>query len=193
MSEKVAGKLIVFSAPSGAGKTTIVREVMKVVPNLSFSVSATSRSPRVGEVEGLDYYFLSVEDFKLRIKQNAFVEWEEVYPDRFYGTLKMEVERIRNEGRNVLFDVDVLGGLNIKKLFGTEALALFIAPPTIDELRNRLITRASDTTEDIEIRLKKAAYEMSFSNQFDEVIINHDLQKAVKEVVGVIKSFLSKN
>ncbi|MCF8348305.1 MAG: guanylate kinase [Bacteroidales bacterium] len=193
MSEKVAGKLIVFSAPSGAGKTTIVREVMKVVPNLSFSVSATSRSPRVGEVEGLDYYFLSVEDFKLRIKQNAFVEWEEVYPDRFYGTLKMEVERIRNEGRNVLFDVDVLGGLNIKKLFGTEALALFIAPPTIDELRSRLITRASDTTEDIEIRLKKAAYEMSFSNQFDEVIINHDLQKAVKEVVGVIKSFLSKN
>ncbi|MBU2554540.1 MAG: guanylate kinase [Bacteroidetes bacterium] len=193
MSEKVAGKLIVFSAPSGAGKTTIVREVMKVVPNLSFSVSATSRRPRVGEVEGLDYYFLSVEDFKLRIKQNAFVEWEEVYPDRFYGTLKMEVERIRNEGRNVLFDVDVLGGLNIKKLFGTEALALFIAPPTIDELRSRLITRASDTTEDIEIRLKKAAYEMSFSNQFDVVIINHDLQKAVKEVVGVIKSFLSKN
>ncbi len=193
MSEKVAGKLIVFSAPSGAGKTTIVREVMKVVPNLSFSVSATSRSPRVGEVEGLDYYFLSVEDFKLRIKQNAFVEWEEVYPDRFYGTFKMEVERIRNEGRNVLFDVDVLGGLNIKKLFGTEALALFIAPPTIDELRNRLITRASDTTEDIEIRLKKAAYEMSFSNQFDVVIINRDLQKAVKEVVGVIKSFLSKN
>lgn len=193
MSEKVAGKLIVFSAPSGAGKTTIVREVMKVVPNLSFSVSATSRSPRVGEVDGLDYYFLSVEDFELRIEQNAFVEWEEVYPDRFYGTLKMEVERIRNEGRNVLFDVDVLGGLNIKKLFGTEALALFIAPPTIDELRNRLINRASDTTEDIEIRLKKAAYEMSFSNQFDVVIINHDLQKAVKEVVGVIKSFLSNN
>jgi guanylate kinase len=193
MSEKVAGKLIVFSAPSGAGKTTIVREVMKVVPNLSFSVSATSRSPRVGEVDGLDYYFLSVEDFELRIEQNAFVEWEEVYPDRFYGTLKMEVERIRNEGRNVLFDVDVLGGLNIKKLFGTEALALCIAPPTIDELRNRLINRASDTTEDIEIRLKKAAYEMSFSNQFDVVIINHDLQKAVKEVVGVIKSFLSNN
>jgi len=193
MSEKVVGRLIVFSAPSGAGKTTIVREVMKVVPNLSFSVSATSRSPRVGEVDGGDYYFLSVEDFKMRIEQNAFVEWEEVYPDRFYGTLKMEVERIRNEGRNVLFDVDVLGGLNIKKLFGTEALALFIAPPTIDELKNRLINRASDTAEDIEIRLKKAAYEMSFSNQFDEVIINHDLQKAVKEVVGVIKSFLSKN
>jgi guanylate kinase len=193
MSEKVVGRLIVFSAPSGAGKTTIVREVMKVVPNLSFSVSATSRSPRVGEVDGRDYYFLSVEDFKMRIEQNAFVEWEEVYPDRFYGTLKMEVERIRNEGRNVLFDVDVLGGLNIKKLFGTEALALFIAPPTIDELKNRLINRASDTAEDIEIRLKKAAYEMSFSNQFDEVIINHDLQKAVKEVVGVIKSFLSKN
>jgi len=193
MSEKVVGRLIVFSAPSGAGKTTIVREVMKVVPNLSFSVSATSRSPRVGEVDGGDYYFLSVEDFKMRIEQNAFVEWEEVYPDRFYGTLKMEVERIRNEGRNVLFDVDVLGGLNIKKLFGTEALALFIAPPTIDELKNRLINRASDTAEDIEIRLKKAAYEMSFSNQFDEVIINHDLQKAVKGVVGVIKSFLSKN
>jgi len=185
------GKLIIFSAPSGSGKTTIVKELMKQVPNLAFSVSACSRPPREGEVDGRDYHFMSVEKFRKLIEQHAFVEWEEVYKDRLYGTLVSEVERMRDAGTNVLFDVDVMGGMNIKAIYGMEALSVFVQPPSVEELRARLELRGTDSKEDIDIRVEKAEFELSFADHFDVVVINDQLDKAVKEVVALVADFIA--
>jgi guanylate kinase len=184
------GKLLIFSAPSGSGKTTLVKHVMEHVDNLAFSISATSRNKRYGEINGKDYYFLTVDEFKKKINNDEFVEWEEVYKDKFYGTLKSEVERIRNSGKNVVFDVDVVGGVNIKKLYGDEALGVFVMPPSIEVLKERLESRGTDNESDIKTRINKAEYELTFSNLFDEIIINDDLEKAKLETIELVKSFI---
>ncbi len=184
------GKLLIFSAPSGSGKTTLVRYLMQHVDNLLFSISAASREKRGDEIDGEDYYFLTVDEFKRKINNNDFVEWEEVYHDKFYGTLKLEVERIRNSGKNVVFDVDVIGGVNIKKLYGNEALAIFVMPPSLEVLKERLEGRGTDNVRDINTRLDKAEYELTFSDKFDEIIINDDLEKAKKETVKIVEKFL---
>ena len=186
------GKLIIFSAPSGAGKTTIVHWLMKQVPELAFSVSATSRKIRPGEVDGRDYHFLSVEDFKQKIRQNAFVEWEEVYENQFYGTLISEVERLRNEGKHVVFDVDVKGGMNIKRLYGNDALAIFIQPPSIEALEKRLRLRNTDDDESIRKRVKKAGYELQYAKHFDVVIVNDKLEEAEQKTLEVVTEFLGR-
>lgn len=191
MADKVSkGKLLIFSAPSGSGKTTLVNYLMQNADNLSFSISATSRSSRGGEVDGKDYYFLTADEFRKNISNDEFVEWEEVYHDKYYGTLKSEVERIRNSGKNVVFDVDVIGGLNIKKLYGDDAIAIFIMPPSVEALNKRLAARGTDTQTDIKTRLDKAEYELTFSNKFDSIIINDDLEKAKKETIELVKSFI---
>lgn len=187
------GKLIIFSAPSGAGKTTIVRHLLKQNLNLEFSVSATSRAKRHTETHGKDYYFLSEEEFRSKIDNNEFLEWEEVYHGTFYGTLKSEVERIRESGKNVLFDIDVVGGCNIKKYYGHDALAVFVQPPSIEELRARLVSRSTDTQYVIEKRLQKAEYELSFANQFDCIIVNDQLEKALEEAEKCIYEFITNN
>jgi guanylate kinase len=186
------GKLVIISAPSGAGKTTIVKHLLDSGLNLSFSVSATTRSPRGSEKDGEDYFFLPVDEFRKRIANNEFVEWEEVYKDLFYGTLKSEMERIWNEGKHVLFDVDVHGGINLKKKFGTRAIAIFIMPPSVEELGNRLMSRATDTPEKIKMRVDKAMEEMKLANQFDTIIVNHHLDNAQKETTKTVSSFLSR-
>ena len=186
------GKLVIFSAPSGAGKTTIVRHLLEKNLNLEFSVSATSRAPRHNEIHGKDYYFLSEEEFKMQIKNSDFLEWEEVYNGVFYGSLKSEVERIRNLGKNVIFDVDVVGGLNIKKFYGNQALAIFVQPPSIEELRKRLISRSTETEEKIQMRIAKAKNELSFASKFDVIIINNDLTLACQEAEKVIREFIEK-
>lgn len=185
------GKLLIVSAPSGSGKSTLVHHLMSAVDGLEFSVSATSRKPRGEELDGIDYHFLTVEDFQKKIEADAFVEWEEVYPGRYYGTLKSEVERIRQKGNTVVFDVDVVGGLNIKKLYGNQALAVFIKPPSIDHLRRRLENRGTDSREDIESRLRKAEEEMNYADKFDGVILNDDLELAKSEFLKMVKSFVS--
>lgn len=187
---KMAGKLVIISAPSGAGKTTIVNHLLGSGLNLSFSVSATTRPLRGNEENGKDYFFLSVEEFKKRIENNEFVEWEEVYKDLFYGTLKSEIERIWEMGHNVLFDVDVKGGISLKKKFGNRSIAIFIMPPSVEELENRLIKRATDTPEKIKMRVEKARDELKLANQFDMVIVNHQLDKAKEEAVKILTSFL---
>jgi len=187
------GKLIIFSAPSGAGKTTLVRYVMSHMNTLTFSVSACSRKKRHHETDGEDYYFISVAEFKDKIENNEFIEWEEVYPDHYYGTLYSEVEKKRNAGQHVIFDVDVIGGLNIKKIFGDDALAIFIKPPSVEILRKRLINRGTDKKEDIETRIKKAEYELGFEPAFDVSIINDDLSRAQEETLRVVQEFLAKN
>jgi guanylate kinase len=186
------GKLIIFSAPSGAGKTTIVRHLLEQNLNLEFSISATSRGMRHTETNGKDYYFLSPEEFRSKIENNEFLEWEEVYAGTFYGTLKSEVERIRTNGQNVIFDVDVVGGCNIKKFYGDEALAVFIQPPSIDELRKRLVSRSTDSLEVIEKRVAKAEYELTFASQFDRIIVNENLEKAFEEAENCIREFIEK-
>ena len=186
------GKLIIFSAPSGAGKTTIVRFLLDKNLNLEFSVSATSRAPRHNETHGKDYYFLSAEEFKKKISNGEFLEWEEVYNGVYYGSLKSEVERIRNLGKNVIFDVDVVGGLNIKKFFGDEALAIFVQPPSVEELRKRLISRSTETEEKIQMRIAKAEHELSFASLFDVLITNNDLQQACREAENLIREFIGK-
>jgi guanylate kinase len=186
------GKLVIISAPSGAGKTTIVRHLLESGLNLSFSVSATTRPPRGSEKEGEDYFFLSVDEFKKRIAKNEFVEWEEVYKDLFYGTLKTEMERIWNDGKHVLFDVDAQGGISLKKKYATCSISIFIMPPSVKELENRLIRRATDTPEKIRIRVDKAIEEMKLANQFDTVIVNHHLDAAKEEVTKTVTSFLSR-
>jgi len=185
------GKLIIFSAPSGAGKTTIVRHLLEQNLNLEFSVSATSRGMRHTETNGKDYYFLSPEEFKSKIDNNEFLEWEEVYSGTFYGTLKSEVERIRKNGNNVIFDVDVVGGCNIKKYYGDEALAVFVQPPSVEELRNRLISRSTDSPEGIEKRVAKAEYELTFATQFDRIIVNEHLETAFDEAEKCIREFIA--
>ena len=184
------GKLIIFSAPSGSGKSTIIQSLLDKDLNLSFSISATSRAPRGSEQNGVEYYFISPEEFKSRIANDEFLEYEEVYAGKFYGTLKSEVERILNWGKNVIFDVDVVGGLNIKKYYGGQALALFIQPPSIKELEKRLKNRATDTPEVIANRIAKAEYELSFAPRFDKIIVNDVLEKAQAEAYHLIRQFI---
>jgi guanylate kinase len=186
------GKLVIFSAPSGAGKTTIVRHLLSQNLNFGFSVSATTRKPRGIEQDGKDYYFLSVEEFKNRINSDEFLEWEEVYPGCFYGTLKSEVERISQNGQNILFDIDVVGGSNIKKYYGDKALAVFVQPPSIKELENRLMTRSTDQPEVIKERIAKAEQEMGYIGLFDIIIINDKLEVALREAEEKIRYFLEK-
>ncbi len=186
------GKLIIFSAPSGAGKSTIVQALLKKGFNLEFSISATSRLPRGEEKHGVEYYFLSPEDFKAKIKEDAFLEWEEVYEDTFYGTLKSEVERICSKGNNIVFDVDVVGGINIKKMYGDKALSLFVQPPSVEELRNRLKSRGTDSAEKIEMRIAKAEKELAFAPEFDKVIVNDNLEHALQFTEDALNEFLNK-
>lgn len=186
----MAGKLIIFSAPSGSGKSTIINYLLTQNLRLRFSISATSRAPRGTEKNGVEYYFLSPEEFRARIAAGDFLEYEEVYKDKFYGTLKSEVERILAEGDNVIFDVDVVGGCNIKKYYGDRVLSMFIQPPSIEELRRRLEGRATDAPEVIESRIAKAAYELSFAPQFDVVVVNDDLDKAKAEALRIIQNFI---
>ena len=188
----MAGKLIIFSAPSGSGKSTIINYLLQQSLRLRFSISATSRAPRGTEKNGVEYYFLTPEAFKARIAKGDFLEYEEVYTDKFYGTLKSEVERIFNEGDNVIFDVDVVGGCNIKRFYGDRALSVFIQPPSIEELRKRLVGRGTDTPEVIESRIAKAEYELSFADKFDTVVINDDLETAKAKALQVIQAFLAK-
>lgn len=185
------GKLIIFSAPSGSGKTTIVKALLEKMPELKFSISATSRKPRGTEVNGKDYHFLSPVEFRKKIKNNEFVEWEEVYPDQYYGTLYAEIQRIWNEGHHVLFDVDVVGGLNLKKKFEKDALSVFVKVPDLQTLRQRLIIRNTDKDEDVEIRLKKASEEMEYADKFDKIIINDNLDEAIITAVNLVKEFIT--
>ena len=189
-STKKMNKVIIFSAPSGSGKTTLVKHCLQKFPQLQFSVSATTRALRGEEIHGKDYFFLSVEEFKKLISEDAFVEYEEVYQDKFYGTLKSEVERIWQEGKVVIFDVDVKGGVNLKKIFGENALSIFIAPPSIDELERRLISRATDDLETIKTRVAKAKEEMTYAEEFDQIIINDDLETAQKEIERIVRNFI---
>ena len=186
------GKMLIVSAPSGSGKSTIVQWLMQEHPELKlyFSISCTSRAPRGTEQNGVEYFFLSPEEFRNKIAKNEFLEYEEVYENRFYGTLKQQVENQRETGQNVVFDVDVKGGINIKKYYGDEALSLFIQPPSVEELRRRLEGRGTDTAEAIEQRLAKAEYELTFASQFDKIIVNDDLEKAKQEALRIVKDFL---
>ena len=186
------GKLIIVSAPSGSGKSTIVRWLMEQHPELKlyFSVSCTSRQPRGTEQDGVDYFFLQPDDFRQIIAHCEFHEYEVVYTDRFYGTLKAQVERQREAGQNVVFDVDVKGGVNIKKYYGDEAMSLFIQPPSVEELRRRLEGRATDTPEAIQQRLDKAEYELTFAPKFDHIVVNDDLETAKQEALRLLKDFL---
>lgn len=190
--KRMEGKLVIISAPSGAGKTTIVKHLLESGLNLSFSVSATTRPLRGNEVDGVDYYFLSVPEFKKRIENNEFVEWEEVYKDQYYGTLKSELERIWAKGQSVLFDVDVKGAITLKKKFGTNSIALFIMPPSVEELGNRLIKRATDSPEIIKMRVEKAREEMKLADEFDNIIVNHQLDQAKKTTLEMVSSFLGR-
>lgn len=183
------GKLIIFSAPSGSGKSTLINYLMQQGLPLSFSVSATSRAPRGSEQNGVEYYFLTEEEFRTRIAADEFLEYEEVYPGKFYGTLKSEVERLRNAGRHVMFDVDVVGGVNIKRFYGDEAMSVFIQPPSVEVLRERLIGRATDAPEVIATRVAKAEQELTYAPQFDYVIVNDVLEEAQRDVLALVKEF----
>ena len=185
------GKLIVISAPSGAGKTSIVHHLLKNMDALSFSVSACSREKRDNETHGEDYYFLGVEGFQNKIKEDAFLEWEQVYENQYYGTLKSEIERIWSEGKTVIFDVDVVGGLNIKKQYPKECLSLFIMPPSLEVLAERLIGRGSESDESLQKRLDKAEEEIAQNQAFDRVILNDDLEIACEETMEVITNFIN--
>lgn len=185
------GKVIIFSAPSGAGKTTIVREMLRRFPQFEFSVSATSRAPRGTERDGVDYYFLTPEAFAEAVAEERFVEWEEVYKGTCYGTLRSEVERIWAKGNVIVFDVDVMGGLNLKRIFGADACSVFIMPPSIEELRRRLVTRATDAPEVIERRVAKAEFELSKAPGFDHVVVNDVLEDAVRETAAIVERFIA--
>jgi len=187
------GKMLIVSAPSGSGKSTIVNWLMQEHPelNLYFSISCTSRAPRGNEQNGVEYFFLTPEEFKAKIANEEFLEYEEVYQDRFYGTLKAQVERQLEAGQNVVFDVDVKGGVNIKRYYGDKALSLFIQPPSVEELRRRLTNRGTDTPEAIEERLAKAEYELTFAPQFDRVVVNDDLETAKQDALQIINDFLN--
>ena len=185
------GKLIVFSAPSGSGKTTIVRHLLKHQSlNLEFSISATSREPRFGEQDGVHYYFLDLSEFKRRIKEDEFLEWEEVYRDNFYGTLKSEVERIWDEGKNVIFDIDVVGGLDIKEIYPEKTLAVFVKPPSVDELKIRLKKRSTESEDKINMRVAKASVELATAPQFDHIILNDNLDVALTKAYNLVSDFV---
>jgi guanylate kinase len=185
------GKLLIFAAPSGTGKSTIVGFLMQQGLNTHFSISTTTRAPRGNEQHGKEYFFITPEEFREHIQRNDFVEYEEVYTDRFYGTLKSQVENQLNEGQNVVFDVDVNGGMNIKKSYGDQALSIFIMPPSIDELRLRLTNRGTDAPEVIEQRIARAEYEISQAENFDKTVVNDNLQTAEEEVLALVKEFLN--
>ena len=185
-----SGKLIIFSAPSGAGKTTIVHHILKKFGEIEFSVSACSRKKRIGEKEGKDYYFLGVNGFKEKIKNNAFVEWQEVYENHFYGTLKSEIDRIWAKGHHVIFDVDVVGGLNLKKIYGERALSIFVMAPSIKDLEERLKLRDTETTESIARRMAKAEKEMDFSAEFDYILMNDDMHQALNDAEQLVADFI---
>ena len=189
------GKLIIFSAPSGTGKSTIINWLMQNHKelNMAFSISCTSRDPRGTEQNGVEYFFLTPEEFKKRIKADEFLEYEEVYTDRFYGTLKSQVEKQCDAGQNVVFDVDVKGGCNIKKHYGSKAISIFIMPPSIEELRRRLESRATDAPEVIDQRIARAEFEIGFADKFDKVVVNDNLDKAKNEVLEIINDFLTPN
>jgi guanylate kinase len=184
-------RVIIFSAPSGSGKTTIVKRLLQQMDHLAFSISATTRAPRGSETDGRDYYFLTPQEFKRRIANDEFVEWEEVYQNKFYGTLYAELERLWQQGKQVIFDVDVYGGLSLKKKFGTQALLVFIMPPSIEALRERLVGRATETPAIIAERVAKAQHEITFAPQFDVVIINDELEKAIADTYAAMQQFLS--
>lgn len=186
----MSGKLIIFSAPSGAGKTTIVKHLLKQLPNdLAFSISASTRPPRGDEVDGKDYYFITKDDFLHRIAQKEFIEFEEVYAGTYYGTLRSEVERIWSEGKSVIFDIDVIGGLRLKSKYPNEALAIFVNPPSLDVLKERLAGRGTDSEEKLKERLAKAEHELSFADKFDVVLHNEALDKACKDAEKLVKEF----
>ena len=184
-------KVIIFSAPSGSGKTTLVKHCLEHFPALEFSISCTTRNPRGTEKDGVDYHFISPEKFRQKIWEEAFVEFEEVYEDKYYGTLKSEVNRIWNDGKTVIFDVDVKGGIALKNYFGEQALSIFIMPPSIQELERRLIARATDDAETIQTRVEKAEQEMTFQNEFDKILVNTDLETAKAEIEKLVSEFLN--
>ena len=185
------GKAIIFSAPSGAGKTTIVKSLLANKLPLSFSISACSRQKRENEINGKDYHFLSIKNFKQKINEQAFIEWEEVYENNYYGTLKSEIERIWDDKKHVVFDVDVVGGLNLKKHFGNNALAIFIQPPSMDVLIERLRNRATESEASLNKRIDKAKHEMTYSTSFDSIIINDQLEETIKVAEKKVKDFLN--
>lgn len=193
--ENLPGKLIIFCAPSGSGKSTLVQWLMTEHPELrlAFSISCTSRPPRGTERNGVEYFFLTPEDFKQKIANGEFLEYEEVYQDRFYGTLKSQVDSQTQRGENVLFDVDVKGGCNIKEHYGSRAMSIFIQPPSVDELRRRLLSRGTDSAEAIEERVAKAAYELTFAPRFDHVVINDNLEEAKAEVLRLVAQFVKEH
>lgn len=194
MTDTTTGKLIIFCAPSGSGKSTLVQWLMAAHPelNLAFSISCTSRAPRGTEQNGVEYFFLTPDEFRARIAADEFLEYEEVYPGRFYGTLKSQVDTQTQRGENVLFDVDVKGGCHIKEFYGSRALSIFVQPPSVDELRRRLISRGTDSAEAIEQRVGKAAYELTFAPRFDHVVVNDDLEKAKAEVYQLVSQFVGR-
>lgn len=185
------GKCVIFSAPSGAGKTTIVQYLLGKIPELAFSISACSREPRGQEEHGKHYYFLGIEGFKQKIETGEFIEWEEVYTDNFYGTLKSELERIWSEGKTVIFDVDVVGGLNLKKIIGKNALSIFVQPPSFEALESRLRFRSTETEEKIAMRLAKAHVELDRAPEFDYILVNDDLDRACREAEEIVRKFIS--
>ncbi len=185
------GKLIIFSAPSGAGKTTIVHHLLESGLDLQFSISAASREKRKNEINGKDYYFIPADEFRRKIENNEFLEWEEVYKDHYYGTLKSEVERIWDKGLHVIFDVDVVGGMNIKKYYGDRALSVFVMPPSVKHLEERLRKRSTDSEEKIKLRLQQAEKELEFAKHFDKIIVNDDLRTAQAEAVRIVSGFIN--
>ncbi len=185
-------KVLIISAPSGAGKSTLVSHLLASGFPLLFSVSATSRKPRVNETDGREYYFITAAEFRKRIRKNEFIEWQEVYKNHYYGTLRKEIERIRDAGKIPLFDVDVMGGINLKKIFGDDALSIFIMPPSVEELRKRLVRRGTDTPEQIAMRVDKAASEILLAEHFDTVVINDDLEKACNAIVNIVREFMDR-
>ncbi len=184
------GRLIIVSAPSGAGKTSVVKRLMEAGLGLEFSVSAASRQPRAGETNGKDYYFITAEEFRNKISEGKLLEWQEVYKDQYYGTLKSEVERIWNQGNHVLFDVDVQGGMNLKKMYPDISLSIFIMPPSLTELEKRLRLRSTESEESLKKRMAKASLEISFAKKFDLVVVNDILEEAVKQTISSVKEFL---
>jgi len=187
----VNGKLLILSAPSGSGKSTIINRILDKKLPLEFSISATSRQPRRNEKDGVEYFFISPELFREKINESCFIEYEEVYTDCFYGTLKSEVEKKLSEGKNIILDVDVAGGLNIKKLYGENALLIFIQPPSIEELKRRLVMRGTDSPEVITDRISKAAYELNLASKYDAIVVNDELEKAENEILNIINNFLT--